>query len=204
MSKEDLIARLAEEIKACRGCGLWRSRLNPVVGEGSLNATIMFVGEAPGHSEDVKGLPFVGAAGKFLDELLSGIGLSREEVYVGNVIKCRPPGNRDPRPDEVEACTPFLDEQIRLIRPAILVPLGRHAASYVLSKAGFRVSGITRIHGRVYDTDLFGIRITVIPTYHPAAALYNAKYRDELKRDFEILKRELGRLKPGFRAVTER
>lgn len=185
---------VAAEIRVCRRCELWRCRKNPVPGEGSLDAEVMFVGEAPGYWEDIKGRPFVGAAGKFLDELLSKIGLSRSSVYIANVLKCRPPENRDPLTSEIEACTPFLDRQIKLIKPKVIVPMGRHAASYILSKAGFEAGGITKLHGKKWDINLFGLRLTVLPTYHPAAALYNPNYKTELERDFQTLKNELENL----------
>jgi DNA polymerase len=179
------------EVKACRKCELWKGRRNPVPGEGSLNATIMFIGEAPGYWEDVKGRPFVGAAGKLLEEMLSKIGLSRSDVYIANVLKCRPPNNRDPRPSEVQACTPYLDRQIRVIEPKLIVTLGRHSTSHVLPKAELNEGGITRLRGRVYEAELLGLKIRVIPAYHPAAALYNPKYKEALEKDFQIIKSEL-------------
>lgn len=191
MSKQELLKKVAAEVTTCRKCGLWKNRRNAVPGEGNVDAAVMFVGEAPGYWEDLKGRPFVGAAGKLLDGLLSEIGFSRGDVYIGNVLKCRPPENRDPLPDEIEACTLFLDRQIQIIRPRIIVTLGRHATSYVLSKAGFQVEGITKVHGRTFETDILGLRIVVIPTFHPAAALYNAKYKRELEDDFQLIKLEL-------------
>jgi uracil-DNA glycosylase family 4 len=192
MSKQDHLKTIEGEVKACRKCDLWKSRKNPVAGEGKSDAAVMFIGEAPGYWEDVRGRPFVGAAGKLLDEMLLGIGLSRSEVYIANILKCRPPDNRDPLPFEVEACTPFLDRQIQIIEPRLIVPLGRHSTSYILSKAGLKeVEGITRLRGKVYAVDVLGLRVFVIPTYHPAAALYNAKYRDGLEGDFQLLGLEL-------------
>lgn len=191
MSKKDLMEAVAAEVTACRKCELWKQRRNPVPGEGSLNAAVMFIGEAPGYWEDVKGRPFVGAAGKILDELLSKIGLSRGEVFIANILKCRPPENRDPLASEIKACTPFLDRQIRIIKPDIVVTLGRHSTSYILPKFGLEAGGITRVHGRMYDAGLPGFRVLVIPVYHPAAALYNPKYREELEGDFMLLGREL-------------
>lgn len=192
MSKQDHLKTIEGEVKACRKCDLWKSRKNPVAGEGNSDAVVMFIGEAPGYWEDVRGRPFVGAAGKLLDEMLLGIGLSRSEVYIANILKCRPPDNRDPLPFEVEACTPFLDRQIQIIEPRLIVPLGRHSTSYILSKAGLKdVGGITRLRGKVYAVDVLGLRVFVIPTYHPAAALYNAKYRDCLEGDFQLLGLEL-------------
>ena len=156
----------------------------------------MFIGEAPGYWEDVKGRPFVGAAGKFLDEMLSKGEISRDKVYITNVVKCRPPENRDPLPYEIKTCTSnYLDRQINIIKPKFIVPLGRHAASYILGKAGFETEGITEIRGRVYETNLFGFKVFIIPMYHPAAALYNARYKEELTRDFQLLRLELEKRK---------
>lgn len=182
------------EVIGCRGCELWKHRRNPVPGEGNVDAAVMFVGEAPGYWEDVKARPFVGAAGKLLDELLSEIGLSRGDIYIANILKCRPPENRDPSSDEVAACTPFLNQQIQIIGPRLIVTLGRHATSYILSKAGFPVEGITKLHGRTFTTRLLGLQLVVIPTFHPAAALYNVKYKRGLEDDFQIIKFELEKL----------
>ena len=193
MPKETLLTNIATEIKACRKCDLWKQRRNAVPGEGSLNAPVMFIGEAPGYYEDVNGRPFVGAAGKLLDNLLSDIGFSRKEVFIGNVLKCRPPENRDPQDREIKTCTPYLDQQIRIIKPEIIVTLGRHSTSYIFSKVGLKTEGITKLRGKVYETNLFGFQISLIPMYHPAAALYNMGYKDELERDFQLLKSELGK-----------
>jgi len=185
---------VADEVVACRECELWRQRRNPVPGEGNVDAAVMFVGEAPGYWEDVKGQPFVGAAGELLDQLLSEIGFSRDDIYIANVLKCRPPENRDPSSDEIAACTPFLNRQIQIIGPRLIVPLGRHATSYVLSEAGFPVEGISKLHGRTFTARLLGLQLVVIPTFHPAAALYNVKYRGGLEDDFQIVKSELEKL----------
>jgi len=181
------------EVKACRKCGLWKRRKNSVPGEGNLDAAVMFVGEAPGYWEDIKGRPFVGAAGKLLDETLSTVGISRSEVYITNVVKCRPPENRDPLPSEIETCTPYLDRQIKIVEPKFIVTLGRHAVSYILPKAGFETESITKIHGKIYEASLLGSEVFVIPMDHPAAAPYHAKYREELKQDFQVLKLRLER-----------
>jgi len=192
LSKKEHLKIIEVEVNACRKCDLWRTRKNPVPGEGDTHATVMLIGEAPGYWEDVRGRPFVGAAGKFLDEMLSRIGLPRRKVYIANILKCRPPENRDPLLLEVKACTPFLDRQIQVIRPKLIVTLGRHSTSYILSKAGFRdVEGITRLRGKVYAADVLGLGVSVIPTYHPAATLYSAKYRDGLESDFLLLGFEL-------------
>jgi len=193
MSKQDLMDVVMAEVKACRKCELGRLRRNAVPGEGSLDAAVMFIGEAPGYWEDVKGGPFVGAAGKLLDEMLLKVGLSRGQVYIANILKCRPPENRDPLPMEVRACVPYLDRQIEIIEPRFLMALGRHSASYILSRAGFEAGGITELRGKVYEADLLGLRVFVIPTFHPAAALYNMRYRDQLEDDFRLLSLELER-----------
>ena len=193
MSKRGLMEQVEAEVKACRKCGLWKRRKNAVPGEGNLDAAVMFVGEAPGYWEDIKGRPFVGAAGKLLDETLSTVGISRSEVYITNVVKCRPPENRDPLPSEIETCTPYLDRQIKIVEPKFIVTLGRHAVSYILPKAGFETESITKIHGKIYEASLLGSEVFIIPMYHPAAALYNAKYRDELNKDFQFLKLRLER-----------
>ena len=194
MPKRGLIETLADEIKTCRKCGLSRQRKNAVPGEGPLDAAVMLVGEAPGYWEDVKGRPFVGAAGKILDEMLSKAGISRKDVYITNVVKCRPPENRDPLPSEVQTCKLYLDRQIKIIKPKFLVTLGRHAAFYILAKASIKTEGITKIHGKIYEASLLGFEVFIIPMYHPAAALYKAKYKEELDKDFQLLKLRLERI----------
>ncbi|WP_048058338.1 type-4 uracil-DNA glycosylase [Pyrococcus yayanosii] len=185
--------RLEERIQTCKKCLLGNLRTNAVPGSGSYDAKVMFVGEAPGYWEDQKGLPFVGKAGKVLDELLSMIGLRREDVYITNIVKCRPPNNRDPREEEIRACSPYLDMQIDIIRPRVIVPLGRYSMSYILRKFGFEPEPISRVHGKVYEAStLFG-RVYIMPVYHPAVALYKPQLREELKRDFLKLKELLSR-----------
>lgn len=192
MLKEKSIKEINSEVSVCVKCRLWKQRKHAVPGDGDINAKIMFIGEAPGRQEDLRGLPFVGAAGKLLGELLHKIGLSQEEVYITNIVKCRPLGNRDPASDEIATCTGlYLTRQVRVIRPRFLVMLGRHSAAYVLSRAGIGVEGITRIHGKVYKISPFGFPVVAIPMFHPAAALYNAKYKDFLEEDFEVLKSQL-------------
>lgn len=163
----------------CTRCRLASTRTHIVFGVGDPAAEVMLIGEAPGRNEDLKGEPFVGAAGKLLDELLGVAGLDRSEVYIANVLKCRPPGNRDPLPDEVETCTPFLREQIRVISPKILVTLGNFATRFVI---GAPVS-ITRVRGVAREVG----RFTVLPTYHPAAAIYDQTKLDTIRDDFELL-----------------
>ena len=197
MSKARLMGKMTERIRVCVKCPLWEARKNAVPGDGDIDASVVFVGEAPGYWEDIKGLPFVGAAGKVLDGLLQKIELHRESVFITNVVKCRPPENRDPKPLEVSTCTTlYLNRQISLIKPKIVVTLGRHSTAYILSKAGFEnVESISGFRGRVYPVEFLGLSVAVVPMYHPASVLHNPKYRDYLERDFRLLKSELKKLK---------
>lgn len=176
---------LREHIGECHRCPLGETRTEVVFGVGDPHARLMFVGEGPGKNEDLQGEPFVGAAGKFLDELLASIGLVRGQVYIANVVKCRPPGNRDPLPHEIETCTPFLARQIEIIAPAVIATLGRFATQYVLGTT----AGITRLRGKLYRVG--GRR--VVPVLHPAAALYNGSNRAVLFDDFRRLRAVLER-----------
>ena len=176
MNREKILKELEEEVKNCCKCDLYRSRTNPVFGMGNPYAKIMFVGEAPGYYEDLKGLPFVGQAGKLLDKLLGEIGLTREDIYIGNVIKCRPPGNRDPLPHEIEACKPYLFKQIEVIKPRLICTLGRFAFHLLIGK---KVS-ITKYHGKLFKKE----ETYIYPLYHPAAALHRAPLLKPLKEDF--------------------
>jgi len=189
--------KIADQIRGCVKCPLWKGRKKAVPGEGNIDAKVVFVGEGPGYWEDVKGLPFVGAAGKVLDGLLESIGLRREMVFITNVVKCRPPGNRDPKPDEIEICTSlYLDRQIRLIQPTVVVCLGKHSTRYVLSRVGFeRVASITEFHGKSYKVSFLGLSLVVVPMYHPASVLHDPKYRDALESDFELLRKLLRKRK---------
>ncbi|MDO9557458.1 MAG: uracil-DNA glycosylase [Coriobacteriia bacterium] len=163
----------------CRRCSLAQTRNTLVLGVGDPTADLLFIGEAPGRNEDLRGEPFVGAAGKLLDELLASIGLHRSEVYIANVLKCRPPGNRDPLQSEIEMCTPFLAEQVRIIDPLVIATLGNFSTRHVLSTQ----QGITQLHGRLFEVG--GRR--VVPIYHPAAALYSPDKRQVLFDDFRRL-----------------
>jgi DNA polymerase len=190
-SKEAVLEAVASEVKACRRCGLWKTRKNAVPGDGSPEAQIVFVGEAPGYWEDVKGKPFVGAAGKFLDALLAEAGLQRSQVFIGNVLKCRPPGNREPAQSEIEACTPFLDRQILALQPKIIVTLGNYSTAYIFAKAELPFKGITEARGKFCQAKVLGLAVTVFPTLHPAAGLYSAKYKQLLIEDFKLLKAKI-------------
>lgn len=174
---------LYAQIRVCKKCDLSKGRTNAVPGEGPENAEIMMIGEAPGFHEDREGRPFIGPAGKFLDELLAGINLKRDQIYICNVIKCRPPQNRDPLPEEMDACKPYLDAQIALIKPKVVITISRFAMS-----RWFNDKKISEIHGKPRK---FG-NLVVLPMYHPAAALHQPSLKRVLEEDFkrvpEILK----------------
>jgi DNA polymerase len=182
------LAAFATEVAGCTKCRLSQGRTQVVFGVGDQNADLMFVGEAPGFHEDQQGKPFVGQAGKLLDKLLAGIGLGREQVYVANVLKCRPPGNRDPQPDEIEACEGHLFRQISLIEPKVVATLGNFATKLLSGKP----TGITRVHGAEQETTLGGRRVLLYPLYHPAAALYTPAMLKVLEEDFRRLPELLG------------
>ena len=175
LTLDDLQAQLKER----NGCELCKTA-NPVLGEGNPNADVMFIGEAPGQKEDELGRPFVGAAGKFLDELLASIGFERTDVYISNVVKYRPPANRDPTPEEKQQCMPWLMMEIALIKPKVIVPLGRHALGHFYTKLT-----ITNAHGKPQKLN---DNVTIFPIYHPAAALHNGNLRQSLLDDFQALK----------------
>jgi uracil-DNA glycosylase len=173
-----LLGALEAQVRACTRCPLHVSRLNAVPGEGPVDAAIMFIGEGPGANENRTGRPFVGAAGKFLEELLASAGLVREDVYITNVVKSRPPNNRDPLPDEIDACKPYLVQQLRIIDPELIVTLGRFAMERWLPD-----KRITRVHGQAFR---YGKRL-IVPMFHPAAALRRPEWRPLLEEDFLLL-----------------
>ena len=185
----EALRSLEESLRGCSRCGLCRGRTQVVFGVGSPTADVMFVGEGPGFHEDRQGEPFVGQAGKLLTELLGRIGLTRGDVYIANVVKCRPPENRDPAPDEIEACSPHLMEQIALIRPRVICTLGRFATRLL---ADTELS-MTAVHGRAKERLLAGIDTLVFPMFHPAAALYTPANREVLEEDFAKLRYLLDR-----------
>ena len=170
----------AEETETCTRCALSQGRTQVVFGSGSPNADLMFVGEAPGFHEDQQGVPFVGQAGKLLDKLLAGIGLTRADVFVVNVLKCRPPGNRDPQPHEIASCEPHLFRQIELIEPKLVATLGNFATKLLSG----RPAGITRVHGHAQEVTLGPRTVLLYPIYHPAAALYTPSMLKVLEEDF--------------------
>ena len=175
---DDTLASLADEIRACKACPLHRSAKQAVPGEGSAESGILFLGEAPGYNEDVQGRPFVGAAGQLLDQLLAGIGLDRSSVFITNVVRHRPPENRDPLPEEVAACHVWFERHLAALKPKVVVTLGRHAMYKF-----FPGESISRVHGRARKKD----GITIFPVFHPAAALHQPSLRADLQKDFEAL-----------------
>jgi DNA polymerase len=176
-------------VAGCEQCALSQTRTQVVFGSGSPTAELMFVGEAPGFHEDKQGVPFVGAAGKLLGKLLEGIGMSRDDVWVCNVLKCRPPGNRDPLQAEIEACEPHLWRQIELIQPTLIATLGNFATKLLSGKP----AGITQVHGREQQVVLGGNAVTLYPIFHPAAALYTPRMLKVLEEDFRRIPELLGR-----------
>jgi DNA polymerase len=189
LTRADELRAFGEAVAGCTKCALAGGRTQVVFGSGDPEADLMFVGEAPGFHEDKQGVPFVGAAGKLLDQLLAGIGLARDEVFVANVLKCRPPGNRDPQPEEIEACEAHLWRQIELIEPRVVATLGNFATKLLSGKP----TGITRVHGSELEVTLGGRRVLLYPIFHPAAALYTPRMLEVLKADFARLPELLGR-----------
>ena len=182
------LAEYGAEVAGCTRCALAKGRTQVVFGSGSPTAELMFVGEAPGFHEDKQGVPFVGAAGQLLNKLLAGIGMTRDDVFVVNVLKCRPPGNRDPQQEEIEACEPHLWKQIELIQPKVIATLGNFATKLLSGKP----DGITRVHGREQEVVLGGNRVVLYPIFHPAAALYTPRMLEVLEADFRRLPELLG------------
>ena len=183
---------LVQQVHDCIRCSLSQGRTTAVPGEGSRTADIVFIGEGPGYHEDRQGRPFVGPAGKFLDELLASIGLNRSDVYITNMIKCRPPNNRDPLPGEIEACKPYLERQLDMIEPKIIVTLGRHSFARF-----FPGESISKARGKPRRKN----GVTIYPMYHPAAALHNPQFRPIIERDFQNLPSLVNELPDGSEGV---
>jgi len=191
MERTDELQKIKEEILNCKKCPLYKTRILPVIGEGNHRAKIVFVGEAPGLNEAKTGRPFCGAAGKILDELLNSVGIERKEVYITNLLKDRPPNNRDPRKEEIITCAPFLERQIKIINPEIISPLGRFSMCFLMEKFGLenKIEPISKIHGKVFRAINLFQEIKIVPLFHPAAALYNPKIKKVMKKDFKIFKK---------------
>ena len=194
LSKVDILKEIEED---CRSADLPLKEIstNLVFGKGNPNAEIMFVGEAAGHNEDLQGLPFVGIAGKNLDKLLDKVGLNMENVYITNILKYRPPENRNPLPEEIKAHTPWLIEQIKQIKPKIICSLGNYATKFFLSNGDVenmeKMPGITQVHGKIKTLDFHGLKIKLIPLFHPAAIIYKRELIGLWEKDMEIVKAEI-------------
>jgi uracil-DNA glycosylase len=178
LKSNEILEQVSQEVSICTKCILSYSRKKAVPGEGPANAAIMFIGEGPGFHENEQGRPFVGAAGKFLDELLASIDMQRSQVFITNVVKCRPPGNRDPMPEELEACKEYLERQIQAINPKVIVTLGRYSMAHFLPNAR-----ISEVHGQAMHVR----GRLIVPMYHPAAALHQGSLKPVIERDFSLL-----------------
>lgn len=182
---------LTNEILSCTKCRLSIGRTHAVPGEGPVPCRLMFIGEAPGEKEDRSGRPFAGRAGTVLQDLLISIGLSRKEVFITSILKCRPPGNRDPRDDEITSCRPYLLRQIALLRPSVIVAMGRFSAAVMMDQFGMRKGRISEIHGNLFRAETPYGSVILFPVYHPAVVTHNPRLRDDLIQDFQQLKNVL-------------
>jgi len=193
--KDKLLLAVKEEVIQCQKCPLYKTRTLPVIGQGNHNAQVMFIGEAPGANEDKTGVPFCGQAGQILNSLLASIDVKREDVYIANILKDRPPANREPAPAEVEACAPYLLRQIAIIEPRVIATLGNYSTHFILEHFGVPESrlGISQLRGKkfIVQDPLTQKRYTVIPLYHPAVAVYNRQRLADLKNDFKVVKEQL-------------
>lgn len=179
-SRREELVEIWRQANACTSCDLHETRTKVVFGSGDADARLMFVGEAPGAEEDRTGMPFVGRAGRLLDQLLADIGIGRDEVFIANVLKCRPPSNRDPAAGEIERCRPFLDRQVELVRPEVVCTLGNFATKLLTGDQ----TGITKVHGQPRSIEIGSSTVTLLPLLHPAAGLRSPKYLDALRVDF--------------------
>lgn len=198
LNKKELLEDVAKKVKSCQKCSLYKTATNPVPGNGSPDSQIMFIGEAPGFNEDQKGIPFCGQAGHLLDELLLSIGLNRDKVFVGNMLKHRPPNNRDPLPEEMEACREYLDEQINIIKPKTIIALGRFAMMKFLP-----FGKISSDHGKGRIIEYNRRRYIFIPMFHPAAALRGATIEQQLRDDFKNMLGEIERMSKIMNGETD-
>ena len=180
---------LYSEVEQCSKCSLCKSRTQIVFGDGDINSKILFIGEAPGAKEDLEGKPFVGHAGKILGDLLQKNGFKRENIYITNILKCRPPNNANPTKKQVEMCTDYLKRQIDLIKPDFICPLGNFSTAYILELFGFESKPIGLVHGNLFEFDADWGKTNVLPLHHPAATIYNRRLTDVLKNDFSKVKK---------------
>ena len=194
MDRTELLRKIKDEVINLKDSPLYKERIKnkffPVIGEGNHHAKIIFVGEAPGRNEAKTGRPFCGAAGKILDELLASVGIDRKNVYITNIVKDRPPFNRDPLPEEIKVYGPFLERQIEIIQPEVIATLGRFSMDYTIRKFGLesQLRSISQMHGKIFDAEVSYGKIKIVPLYHPAVAIYNRTTKDTLIKDFQVLK----------------
>ena len=182
------IEKLRGQIAKCHRCRLSKTRTHTVPGEGSVEASVMFIGEAPGRNEDLQGKPFVGRAGDIFDRLLDSLFLTRDEIYLCNILKCRPPENRIPLSDEIQACVGSLDVQIKTVNPKVIATMGKFATTYIFEKFSFPLKNISSVHGQIFDVETpFGFK-KIVPLFHPAVATYDPNKLDTLLKDFQVLK----------------
>lgn len=191
MGKAEEMQKIEDQVKNCKKCSLYKTRNKPVTGAGSVDAKILFIGEAPGRNEDLQGYPFVGRAGSILDELLESIKLTRDDVFIANILKCRPPNNRNPMQSEIQSCTGYLNRQIDLIKPIIIAPLGNFACSFIFEKFNLEYDKISKVRGKVFDVNTLDGKIRIIPLYHPAVATYNPNTKTTLLDDFKSINNAL-------------
>jgi len=188
--KDEKLKKIKDEVLECKKCSLYKNRNYPVIGKGSHNAEIMFIGEAPGAQEDKTGHPFCGRAGEILDELLNSVSIKRQDIYICNILKCKPPLNRDPEIKEIKACSPYLERQIKIIKPKIICSLGRYSMQFLMKKFGLadKIEQISKIHGSLFEIEIGSEKLKFVAFYHPAVATYNPNMKETLKKDFQILK----------------
>ena len=186
--KQQKIEKIRNQISVCTRCALHKTRTHTVPGEGDVNADIMFIGEAPGRNEDIQGKPFVGRAGEVFDKLLSSIGISRQQIYLCNILKCRPPGNRNPLNSEIRACVGSLDLQIKVVNPKVIGTLGSFSTTYIFEKFKIPQEKISSVAGKIIDVETSFGHKKIIPVFHPAVAIYNVHKTDLLENHFQAFK----------------
>ncbi|MGC9132955.1 MAG: type-4 uracil-DNA glycosylase [Nanopusillaceae archaeon] len=199
MNKNEEINELNEEILKCKRCPLYQFKKNYVPGDGNPNSKILFIGEAPGRDEDIQGKPFVGKAGQVLNENIKNIfNLDRKDVYITNVVKCRPPNNREPKDEEIKACSIWLEKQLEIIQPEIIITLGHYSTKWIFEYFGIKFNSIMKDRGKIYKVNKWGKEIKIIPTLHPASTLYHKEWRELFDNDFKLIKSVLNNNKVGI------